>query len=276
VSPITVVVQLPDIGQRKITKIVPYGKKDGGFAVLSPYHSSRQGFLCSLKTRGFVEETTIPWVDTHPFTFDGQVKLSFHGDGFVQFSSVEGATIRSGRDPVTKQPKGVGVKSRPLSNPVTSGPTFGVQVWGLHEFDKHEGGSQRGVVMFDEAYLSNPSCGPSQWRGLALEGFVLRHSEQNAIDWSLSEPQVTHFFPQFERHGGTFTLRAVNIHQPGMFLGLLLRRVNSQFEAASGYSMASPQEKIVESGRSVMRSLLAVYPRTDSLPSAPSIAYKAG
>lgn len=64
------------------------------------------------------------------FIVDKTAKLSIHNSGFVQLS---GKNILSGVDEKTGMAKGIGVFSSPLNKPVSSGPTFGIQCWGLNK-----------------------------------------------------------------------------------------------------------------------------------------------
>jgi hypothetical protein len=125
---------------RKITKII--GLNGAGFSVLSPYHSAKQGIV--LKQAVVPEmhqkagKTTIPWSQVAAFTADDRVKLTYHPDGFVQFSGENPHRIISGRDPHTGEPKGMGIMARPFSNPSQSGPSVGISAWGLQEFEPAE------------------------------------------------------------------------------------------------------------------------------------------
>lgn len=69
-----------------------------------------------------------PSKTTHEFLVNSNAKLSIHKSGFVQLS---GDGIKSGVDPQSGRPKGVGVFSSPLDTPIASGPTFGFQCWGV-------------------------------------------------------------------------------------------------------------------------------------------------
>src|SRR3989344_8478038 len=64
------------------------------------------------------------------FFSSNRPQLSIHQSGFVQFS---GKKITSGIDSKTGIIKGIGLHSNPLHTPIISGPTFGVQLWGIEE-----------------------------------------------------------------------------------------------------------------------------------------------
>lgn len=84
--------------------------------------------------------------------------MSFHPDGFVQFSGENAARILSGRD-TGGEPKGLGVMFNPLFNPIRSGPTFGVSAWGLEEFDELEP-SRDHVITFSQEEMYFRGCVP--------------------------------------------------------------------------------------------------------------------
>jgi hypothetical protein len=50
----------------------------------------------------------VPADELVSFTVEDRAKLSYHTDGFVQFSSENPGRIISGRDPSTGEPKGPG------------------------------------------------------------------------------------------------------------------------------------------------------------------------
>jgi len=110
--------------------------------------------------------------DITAFCANDRVKLSYHPDGFVQFSGEIGGTVISGKDPTTGQPRGIGLKINPLSRPIFSGPTFGVTVWGLDEFQQVKEGTKN-VVIFEESDWYYRACSPSSATGWVVEFFVL-------------------------------------------------------------------------------------------------------
>ena len=87
------------------------------------------------------------WTDCAGFTTENRAKLSYHADGFAQFSSENPGTIISGRDPNTGEPKGLGIMARPFSNPGTSGPSVGISVWGLEDFE--EADQEEKLIVFE-------------------------------------------------------------------------------------------------------------------------------
>jgi hypothetical protein len=88
----------PDQPARKITKVTGLGGR--GFSVLVPYHKARSGFLLKVPIDSDVHapgEHDIRLDDAMSFTAEDRVKLSYHVDGFAQFSGERpGANSPSG------------------------------------------------------------------------------------------------------------------------------------------------------------------------------------
>ena len=102
---------------RKLTKVKSYPGKGKGFQVLMPYHCARSGVVTTVPVDynmpgGIM--CSVSHSECISFTAEDRVKLSYHGDGFAQFSGEVGGKIISGRDPITKEPKGVGLMTYPL------------------------------------------------------------------------------------------------------------------------------------------------------------------
>jgi hypothetical protein len=115
----------------KVVQILPY--KEGGFAVLTPYHTAGRGYLMKHPVDYATREMQIARADlVTEYSAEDRVKLSIHPDGFVQFSGQDQGKIESGRDPETGEPKGLAIFTRhpPISEPIETGPTFGVACWG--------------------------------------------------------------------------------------------------------------------------------------------------
>jgi hypothetical protein len=121
---------------RKLFKVVPYSS--GGFALVLPR-------LVDLQT-GRLEKTLVTYKrygthldikrdESQQYSASDIVKFSYHPDGFVQFSSATNSRITSGRNP-DGTPKGLGLLSWPLNNPISTGPSMTITLWGLDKFAK--------------------------------------------------------------------------------------------------------------------------------------------
>ena len=108
---------------------------DGGFCFFMPYHTAKNGMLAKLRVDYSKFKSSSPFEEEGTYTADDDVKISYHPDGFVQFSTA-GSKIISGRDSQTGKAKGLGIVTNPLTQLITTGPTFGGSLWGLQEFER--------------------------------------------------------------------------------------------------------------------------------------------
>lgn len=167
----TIAIKEPEGTIRKITKIVPY--KEGGFAVLVPYHTARKGYLAKHRVDYRENDLHIRRTEITEYSADDRVKLSFHKDGFVQFSGEKAGKIVSGRDPESGEPKGLGILlEHPLFNPITSGPTFNIIAWGLSEFEAIQGTSPVNTLVFSEEDFYYRRCTPDSCNAYLIEAFL--------------------------------------------------------------------------------------------------------
>jgi hypothetical protein len=119
-----------------LIKIIPY--VSGGFGIILPSlidtHSGRlEKVFVSYRNHGTKVYTKRD--ESEQYSANDIVKFSYHPDGFVQFSSASNYKIKSGRN-LDGSPKGLGVLSWPLSNPVLSGASMTISFWGLSGFKK--------------------------------------------------------------------------------------------------------------------------------------------
>jgi hypothetical protein len=228
---------------RRITKIVPY--PSGGFAVMVPQHSARQGWAFKHQCDYTKATWTTAWSDTVRYTANDEVKLSLHPDGFVQFSGVTSSSIFSGRDPATGVIKGLGVMSNPFSTPIYSGPTFGVLAWGFQDFPEARPKTRSSLVLFEPEDV--------YFRGEGLESF--------AVEGFLFTPW---FLPHVRARAGArysrmYTLPLWRFHvrgsrlwrftvlpgvgAPHVLVAIRISRHPSGWSAPSGYHLYGPAER---------------------------------
>ncbi len=261
----------------KVTKIVFLS--DGGFAIFSPYHKAQQGYLTKMRYSG-----TIGSFHQSPlvgYTANDRVKISIHRDGFVQFSGAGSGRIVSGRDLVTGQPKGLGIFARPLTNPVQSGPTAALTIWGLSDFDLAGRLSSTDIVFYERDHVYRRTTA-RQWNGgYILEVFVFKRNEISGVLYKTRrgrlEPTYPRRMPQFEVPNRLFEWKVVPTPSRDYFLGVYVSRVRIGMEASSGFFLGGPGgETIVDANGKRLSSvgLVALYPRPDGDVAAPSLDYQ--
>ncbi len=121
---------------RRIFKIIFYNS--GGFAFVLPrLIDSQTGRLekTLVTYENFGTHLDIKRDESEQYSAKDIVKFSYHSDGFVQFSSATNSRIISGRNP-DGSPKGLGLLSWSLSNPISTGPSMTITFWGLDKFVK--------------------------------------------------------------------------------------------------------------------------------------------
>jgi hypothetical protein len=224
----------------KVTKITGY--KDGGFALLAPYHSAKSGTLTKTlvdyRKRRF--ETNLEAMES--FSATDRVKLSYHPDGFVQFSGENPRRIVSGRDPLTGEPKGLGIITNPMQSPVLTGPSFGVALWGLNDFDVQKGKSRGELIVFDQDDFVYEDCDESSWGSYGISFFIFTLYFQPYVRAICPRSFVMPLWlNQYQDGGRPFNLKVVRLGQQPFFLGAIcFRRPGPKTEAASGWSIGSP------------------------------------
>nr|VFK05856.1 MAG: hypothetical protein BECKLPF1236B_GA0070989_100129 [Candidatus Kentron sp. LPFa] len=231
---------------RKITKIIPY--KTGGFAVLAPYNNAKQGFLAKIPLDYEKRQFQIHRSETIEYSVDDRIKLSFHKDGFVQFSGEHPGKIISGRDPVNGQPKGLGILlEHPLYKPIRSGPTFVVSAWGLSEFEEITNTANPDIIIFPKQY----------WTGV----------RKLAGRFTLSLA-----FETCEASGAVFNFAIIPLGEQPIFLGVMVSRFQHSFPSKSGFNFSSPSDR--KQGQLTGNSLMAIYPNFLDDPPTQNINYQ--
>jgi hypothetical protein len=173
----------PDVKQpaRKITKII--GLKGDGFSVLTPYHKARCGFLFKAPADPKIKGKQLIRIDQLiGFIVNGRAKLTYHTDGFAQFSSERKGEIISGIDPVTKTPKGLGLFTLPLNSPIWTGASVGITIWGLDDFEQLKN-NDKSTLIFEQRHFHYRSCTPNNANGWHLEIYAFPKNVMLPCRW---------------------------------------------------------------------------------------------
>ncbi len=244
----------------KIMKIVPYAK--GGSAVMVPYHPAIEGQAFRFRPDYGPEFYSIKREDMVTYRASHRLKLSYHLDGFVQFSGERKGTVLSGRDPETGAPRGLGIFSMPLATPITSGPAFAIMLWGLEQFQALTAMPKTGIAVAfepEDMYEEN-----RETNGYAVEGFLFcPHFRPNirVERGARSARRVTLPLWRQRRHGARiweFTVLP-GAEQSRILIGLLVTRMNVKSRAPSGYTLCGPSGFAADGDR---WALTASYPST--------------
>jgi hypothetical protein len=251
---------------RKITKIQPYSA--GGFAVLMPYHRERRGYLAKHRVDYSRREDEMLRQDVIEYSAEDRVKLSIHQDGFVQFSGEQAGKITSGRDPQTGEAKGLGLFTQPLSNPIRTGPTFSITVWGLEDFNESSAPATANTVVFNDDDFYLPDGEPSGVSPYQLEVFTFPQEFWGGVRRSDGKLSLSLCHPHFSVPGVVHEFRVVPLPGQRVFLGCLPSRVNRIItESPSGFVLNGPSEFRVAD------ALIAIYPSPWSRPPEEDLGY---
>jgi hypothetical protein len=235
-------------GLRKITKII--GLNGDGFSVLAPYHQARSGFLfkhlMDLQTLGIRK---IPLGECVGFTAEDRAKLTYHVDGFAQFSSEKHGKIISGRDPKMGEPKGLGLLTHPLRTPIVSGPSVGVTVWGIEEFETAEEGEE--LITFEPSdfyYRRSTPKDANVWH-VGIYAFPvgavppLRFEGDQAVMEFVLNP-LSAGVP-----GAIIKLKTIYLEKEQVYLGLYVERFIASFPGEIRLDAERPRKLHCESKR---------------------------
>lgn len=236
---------VPFEGQKKrICKIIPLS--DGGFSITPPSHKSKSGVLLKSPYMNKLGVTYVPATDFVPFTASDRVKLSYHPDGFVQFSTSGSSPIISGRD-ASGIPRGVGLIAAPLNTPINTGPSVSIAAWGLAEYQDWVTRKKEASIHFEERDFYKDGLRDSA-RSRGVSGFELSFMV-------FRTDMVKSFVPDFD------TNHRVEIRPPRWLiapcrelparlikvsdlvtLAVMVMRDRFEFGSASGYRMAGPSD----------------------------------
>jgi hypothetical protein len=212
-----------------------------------------------------IGETWIPTSEMVSYTADDRVKLSHHWDGFVQFSGQSSQKIISGRDPSTGQPKGLGLLSAPIRVPITTGPTFGMSIWGIEDFAEHHAGKRQ--LVFNSMDMYYRGCTPSEASGYMIEGWVFGHRMWAGVRGSEADLRLSVGFRNFEGSGANLEFKVIPLEPPSrQFLGILVARTNPDFPSPSGFMLTAPSNRRADNP--IADAMMAMYPRFESMPLA--------
>jgi hypothetical protein len=245
---------------RKVTKIV--GLNGGGFSLRAPYHKSKSGFLYKMPVDPKVIATPgtfeVSNDDVVGFTVDDRVKLSYHTDGFAQFSSETTGRVISGRDPETGEPKGLGLFTHPLTRPIWSGASVGITVWGIDDFEETKE-NDKPLVLFEPDEFYYRGCAPQEANGwiLSIYAFPINvippvrfHRGSMVVDvvlQGLNGPLAA-----------VAQLKVIHLRNEKVFLGVLVNSVITDFPSKSGWALQGPGDYTPERKGHV---LMGIYPR---------------
>jgi len=238
----------------KIYKVISVtaDKKDGSIYAFFNYCKEKDAFVLQHKHKykggpQMIKKSQI----TKEFIVDKTAKLSIHRNGFVQLS---GNGILSGINEKTGKPRGIGVFSSPLDQPVSSGPTFAFTCWGLKDgfellnkqkkniqyiiLNKNKNDFVERRIGLDENKLSNAFI-------YVLEFYIFPQEANRFIYEYKKEPFINHIIDNYLFDpGATFAHPVLDLKYFNEVLCIFpaVTRYERSFadNSSSGYTIGSP------------------------------------
>lgn len=249
----------PDHGEplRKITKII--GLNGDGFSVLVPYHKARAGFLLKhLMDLQGPQMRKIRLAECVAFTAEDRVKLSYHIDGFAQLSGENPGKIVSGRDQKTGEPKGLGLLTHSLHTPITSGPSVGITVWGIDEFETTTESDKLIVFEPSDFYYRNSTPEDANSWQVCVYAFAVGAVPPLRFEGKRPVMECALNTLSGGVPGAIVKMKSIHLESEKVYLGVYIDRFKVQFAAKSGWILNGPGNYTTSQGGYVLQ---AIYPR---------------
>jgi len=230
----------------KIYKIISVNSsKDGSLHVSFPYCSEKIASVFQYKhTYKAGKQKIDRSLVTREFKVDSEAKLSIHQSGFVQLS---GYNILSGYDHITGKPRGIGIFSAPMTNPVCTGPTFGYLFWGIEHYEvlTHKKPRIQYIILEDSSkeFTAREIIKGKNLNSYLFEFFIFPPQASEYIYEYKDDPYIDHVIPNYLHNpGARFTHRVLDLKNfPGV-LCLFPIYIWSQFaeDLKTGFILGSP------------------------------------
>lgn len=221
--------------------------RDGSYSISAPYHPAKSGLLFKAAMPTWAEGSPqgLPVAPQIKYRVDVPVKMSFHPSGFVQFSSVGPAPIRSGR---TKfhVPRGLGIQSHDILNPIDSGPTWGATFFNASECEVVTGTEQLPVMLFRPGdYFERDEHDLEGRHIFQVEAFTFPHTRRREVflgahGWTLRTGYGV-YRPEWE-----VDFRVFDLLTPVAFLGLTVSLRHGPPDMGGGYGLSSPKDIVTK------------------------------
>jgi hypothetical protein len=236
-----------------VARITP--QKDG-FSFSVPYHTEKHGIILELPLQYDKTEFVVPFSDMKLYSVSDTVKLSFHMNGFVQFSRGGQKQIVSGYNQDLNLVKGAGLHA-PDPVIVTSGPICGVIAQGLHGFRLRK--NEKAELFESKDFWYHPKFSGPHDTAYNLEVFMLSRQVANSSRIVDGNQIATLRLPFNSPIYFEFDIRIIELPNRPYVLGAILSRMTTDDAVDSGYKLAGPGCGDPESG--VKKSIMAHYPR---------------
>ena len=220
--------------------------KDGSLNIFFPYCKEKNAHIIqhTHKYKGGTSVIEMSQI-TKEYLVNETTKLSIHKSGFAQLS---GNNIKSGIDKKTGKPKGIGVFSSPLENPVRSGPTFGFGCWGLNNgfelLDNRKKNTQYIILEKEKGDFTERKFDKNEkLNQYSLEFFIFPKQANTYVYEYNNEPFINHIIGNYlHAPGARFAHPVLDLNNFNGVIAVFPALVWTRFadEAATGFNIDSP------------------------------------
>lgn len=244
------IIAIEDEGQppRKVLRLLAL--RDGSFAISAPYHPARSGVLAKIRLSEQFPLEHWTWIKPEiEYRVSDLVKLMYHAGGFVQFSRAGKGNIRSGRTAPEEFliPKGLGLQTTPITEPIDTGPTLGATFSGLGDCKQLGPKERTEVILFEpNDFLVRLDGRKERPHDFSIEFWVLPPQERRNAEFIGGRWILQRMIPGVPV---PTPFRVFDLPTPLAFLGIQVRRwhrdpADEAPETTSmpfGYSLSGPR-----------------------------------
>ena len=243
---------------RKITTII--GLNGDGFSILVPHHKAQTGYLFKHPVIPDVPKPRfVAWEGGVVFTARDRVKLSYHTDGFAEFSGDIPGRITSSRDLVSGEAKGLGLFSAPLSRPSFVGPSMKVAAYGIKDFEIAREKDE--LIVFEPGDFYYRNCTPKNANSWTLAIYAFPKNVIPPIRFKQERPTLeVAIEPVNAPIASILELATISLPEEKLFLGLCVNCWRGQHQSESGWVLQGPGDYTQDRRGHV---LMGIFPRTE-------------
>ena len=239
-----------DDGSRVVRLAILRTGGDGSLYVICPDHPWAAGTTYKLLAPlGIRADGFVPMSDRVAYLVPGRAKLSFHPDGLVQLSSEEGGNLISGKSR-SGELKGLGIQTDSvLRNPVLTGSTFGISVWGIDQFPSFASQKAEEDAVIGQDWIHPvphifPSRAGEEATAVHFAFFLFprwREAQVGIERGRRALTQIRHWVgnPKCD----LYTFRVVDLGLLHVFVGILAYRSSPSSDAPAGIMFGGPRDQ---------------------------------
>ena len=167
--------------------------------------------------------------------------------------------IVSGIDADTGEPKGLGIFTRPLTSPVSTGPSVGITLWGIEDFEEAKPSDQPSIVFREEEFYYR-ACTPDEANGWVVSIYVFPINVVPPVRFVRGQAVLDIAADAcYGRWFSVVQLKLLHLAKERVFLGTFVNAVKATFRSKSGWVLNGPGTLRAPGVRG--HNLMGIYPR---------------